>query len=234
MFKSIDYPLKNKYYKHLWFCLVLPIYLILFFIAEHIVTDTYWVSYLPIDDMIPFNEIFVIAYVFWYPFMVVMGLYLIYRNSGDFCRYMTFIAVGFISSLIFCVLFPNGQNLRPDTFPRNNIFTLILSEIYKADTNTNVLPSMHVIGSMAVIFATFNCKGLKRKKFVRFFVIFMGLLISVSTVFVKQHSILDIIVALPWAAVVYAIVYLPYNIKEHKLKKLKLKSYQPKKEKITV
>ena len=221
MFENIEYPLKHKYYKHLWFCLVLPVYLVSFWIVEHIVVDNYWVSYMPVDDMIPFNELFVIPYVFWYPFMIVTGLYLLYRNSGDFRRYTLFIAIAFLSALAFCLIFPNGQDLRPAVFPRENLLTGILGILYKADTNTNVLPSMHVLGSMAVVFAVFNSKSLKKKKLTRAVTIFLACLISFSTVFVKQHSLLDMIVAIPWGFAVYAIVYLPYNIKQHRLKKEK-------------
>jgi membrane-associated phospholipid phosphatase len=220
VFENIDYPLKNKYYKHLWFCLVLPLYLVSFWAVEHIVVDNYWVSYMPIDDLIPFNELFLIPYVFWYPFMVSMGLYLLWRRSGDFCRYMMFIGIGFLSALLFCLIFPNGQDLRPDQFPRDNILTRIIAILYSADTNTNVLPSMHVIGSLAVLFAAFNCDTLGRKKtFIRIQSVALACLISISTVFVKQHSVLDVLVAIPWGFAVYAIVYLPYNIKKHRRKK---------------
>ena len=34
--------------------------------------------------------------------------------------------------------------------------------IYASDTNTNVCPSMHVIGSFAAMFSVFDCKRLRR------------------------------------------------------------------------
>ena len=47
-----------------WYMLYIPVYLLLFFIVEQLVPSTcdYWVSYLPLDDLIPFCEYFVVFY----------------------------------------------------------------------------------------------------------------------------------------------------------------------------
>ena len=39
MRSELDYPLRNKYYKHLWFVLVVPVYLLCFWICEQLVVD---------------------------------------------------------------------------------------------------------------------------------------------------------------------------------------------------
>ncbi|MBQ8975412.1 MAG: phosphatase PAP2 family protein [Oscillospiraceae bacterium] len=207
--RDIDFPLKNGYYRHLWYVLVLPIYLICFWICEHIVVNNYWSSYLPLDDLIPFNEIFVIAYVAWYPCLIAMGIALLIRNSGDFRRYMLFIGVGFLSALAFCLIFPNGQDLRPAEFPRDNLLTRVLGMLYAADTNTNVLPSMHVIGAFAFVFPAFEAKSLRSHRWIKVLSVVMAVLICVSTVFVKQHSVLDTLAGIPWSFAKYAAVYLP-------------------------
>ena len=209
MRSELDYPLRNKYYKHLWFVLVVPVYLLCFWICEQLVVDRYWVSYLPLDDLIPFREEFVAAYVSWYPCLFAMGFYLLWRNAGDFRRYMLYILVGFLSALAFCLIFPNGQDLRPEHFPRENVFTWVLGMLYTADTNTNVLPSMHVIGSFAFVFAAFDARCLKKCRWIRPVTVVAAVLICVSTVFVKQHSVLDTLVGIPWAFATYAVVYLP-------------------------
>ena len=41
-------------YPHVWYLLIWIVYLMLFWLAEHLIVDKYWVSYLPIDDQIPF------------------------------------------------------------------------------------------------------------------------------------------------------------------------------------
>ena len=187
-----------KKWPHVKYVLVLPAYLILFAIAEKLVVSDYWVSYLPMDDSIPFCEWFIFPYVSWYLFLIVPGLILLFRDPEGFRRYMTLIGIGFSSALIFCLLFPNGQNLRPDPLPRSNFAAWLVSRIYAADTNTNVCPSMHVIGCYAVAYTAWKRLPKGRRGWL-YPAIAMSVLISVSTVFVKQHSVLDILVAIPWS-----------------------------------
>jgi len=197
---------KIKKYRHLFLIAYLPIYLAAFFLAEKYITTDYWVSYIPFDDVIPFIDWFVIFYCLWYPFMIVTGLYLLLKDIPAFERYMWFIIIGFTIGIAICILFPNGQDLRPAEFERENIFTDLVSRLYEVDTNTNVLPSMHVIGTVAVAFAVFDSKYLKNV-FVRTVTVILTVLICASTVFIKQHSILDVFAGLAISIIVWLIVY---------------------------
>ncbi len=196
----------KKDISHAWFILVLPIYLISFFTVEAIVTDNYWVSYLPIDDLIPFCEWFLIPYYLWYPFMGIMGIYLLFTDADGFRKFMSFIGLSFMTAIVIFLIFPNGQDLRPEVFPRDNILTRAIAGLYTADTNTNVLPSLHVVGSLAVPFAAQNNKKLK-KSWILAILYLIAVLISLSTVFIKQHSLLDGIVAVPYAIIFYILIY---------------------------
>lgn len=53
-------------YRHLWMLSFWILYLILYVVVEHAVTTDYWVSYLPLDDKIPFCEYFIIPYCMWH------------------------------------------------------------------------------------------------------------------------------------------------------------------------
>ena len=81
-----------------------------------------------------------------------------------------------------------------------------MQRIYAADTNTNVLPSMHVIGCAALTLACFDSEPLRRRH-LQWVMLPLGLVISMSTVFVKQHSILDVFVAIPVCVILYFIIY---------------------------
>lgn len=196
-----------KKYKHIWLLIYVPIYLVSFNLIEEIISPTsdYWVSYMPIDDIIPFNELFVIPYIFWYPFIFFTGIYLFFADSNAFRRMVWGIIIGFSTALIFYMLFPNGQNLRPAEFERDNILTQIMESIYRNDTNTNVLPSMHVIGSWVTFYAFLDCDRLRKHKLLVAAAFVISVLISLSTVFCKQHSFLDVIWGLIWSAVIYYI-----------------------------
>lgn len=198
-----DFLKKNP---HAWLALYLPIFLICFFATESIVGEDaeYWLSYLPLDDRIPFVEAFVIPYVCWYPFLILTGLYLLLFDGKQFKKYICFVAVGFTAALIFCLISPNGQALRPAVFPRENLFTAIIAGLYSVDTCTNVFPSTHVIGAVAAAIPYFYCPRLKK---LRVPAAVLAALITVSTVFIKQHSVLDILGAFAFCLPLYIFIY---------------------------
>ena len=141
----------------------------------------------------------------WYFFLVLPGIYMLFCCPAQYKRYMTYIGISFFMSMIFCLIFPNGQNLRPDIFPRDNIFTSAVKYLYTIDTNTNVCPSVHVVGAMAPVFASFDGKTALNKWRPTFIV--LCVLITMSTVFLKQHSVLDIIVSPIFIVIPYFLVY---------------------------
>lgn len=199
-----DYIRRNP---HVWLVLYVPVFLILYFTVETLVPSDgdYWVSYMPLDDHIPFAEAFVVPYCLWYPYLIATGLLLMIKDRDNFLKYMYFIMAGFTASLLFCLIVPNGQNLRPDSFERDNIFTVLLSLIYAADTNTNVFPSMHIIGCIAGTVAAFHSRCMVK---LRWPSLILALLISASTVLIKQHSFLDIIGGVAFGAVLYILIYI--------------------------
>lgn len=208
--------------KPLLYVLIFPIYLLIFFWVEKVVpTEGYWVSYLPIDDKIPFLEGFAVFYFVWYAMLGALGLHLLFFNAAGFRRYMIFIGVSFSAAMLFCLAFPNGQDLRPDleTLGRDNLFTRMMASIYRADTNTNVLPSVHVIGAFAVLFGAWHDPAVRRLRWAIPVTAVLTVLVSLSTVFVKQHSLLDVIVAIPYCFLCYFFIYrLPSLIRAKKKK----------------
>ena len=206
-----------KRYSYLLLCLYVPLYLLMFHWLELFVPSSahYWVSYCYFDDLIPFDEHFVLFYYMWYPFLVFLGLFLIFKDSQSFKRYMYFIAIGFTFSIIVCLLFPNGQNLRPTIFADDNFMVDMVKALYRVDTNTNVIPSVHVIGAFAGMFGVLTTKKIK-SQWIRISSIFLGIMIIISTVFIKQHSVLDIIAGVIVSAILYYIVYIVIRNKMQK------------------
>ena len=115
--------------------------------------------------------------------------------------------IGMTIFIIVSYVYPNGLELRPDTFTRDNIFIQLTRMIYSMDTPTNVLPSIHVFNSMAVYFAVKNSPYLKEKKVIRGAAFFMTTSIILSTMFLKQHSVFDVVTGMITAAGMYMIVY---------------------------
>lgn len=216
-----------KTHRHIWWVLYFVIYLAAFFLVEKIVpTEGYHVMYHPFDDKIPFCEYFNVFYYIWYLFLAGTALYLIFYDGPAFRRYMWFLILGFSFTLIINVIYPNGQDLRPElsSLGRENLFTKLVGMIYASDTNTNVCPSMHVIGSFAAMFAVFDCKKLRKTIAAPIVAVLLAGLVSASTVLVKQHSVVDVFWGVIASAVLFVIVYVLLRKKADLLEKRNEKS----------
>lgn len=202
-----------KKYGHVLLIMYVPVYLIGFFLMERWVPETadYWVSYCFLDDLIPFNEWFIIPYCLWYPLLFAAGFWLLLRDVQGFKLYMYCMIVGFTASIIFCLIFPNGQDLRPEVFPRENLLTDMVALIYAADTNTNVLPSVHAEGAIFAAMGICTTKSVK-SMLVKVAAVVIAGVICMSTCFVKQHSALDVAAAVVLCLIIYSIVRINMKI----------------------
>lgn len=151
-----------KTHPHAWWGAYLPVYLAMFFTIEHFITDNYWATQTVLDTYIPFCEWFIFPYVSWSPLLVVLGIYLILKDAEGFRRYMWFIMVTFTTAVVFCILVPNGQDLRPAVMAHHNAATWLVEYTYSIDTNTNVFPSVHILGCMAAVAAVWHTPGLRK------------------------------------------------------------------------
>ncbi len=194
--------------KNLRYTLWIPIYMATFFLLERLLPASIcWNTEMPIDRAIPFCEWFVIPYGFWFLFQILAGICTFRRDGAAFRRYMCFMAITFFSSVLIWVLVPNAQNLRPHVFPRDNLLTDIVAMVYRVDTNTNVFPSVHVVGSIGAALALMDCRNLRHPRAVRFLSVVTAVAICLSTVLIKQHSLLDMLGGLALSAVAAAPVY---------------------------
>lgn len=126
--------------------------------------------------------------------------------------------------LTISTLFPNGHHLRPAVLPRDNIFTMMVSHLYKADTPTNLWPSIHVYNSLGAHFAIMKNNKLSGKRPVRVLSLLLCISIILSTMFIKQHSVFDVVTAFIMAAVMYGIVYKYDILTMHRLKAIRKKA----------
>ena len=206
-----------KKYNHAWVFLYLLIYLPWFHYLETRTNVHYYIIHSPLDDYIPFLEIFIVPYLLWFLFVAITALYFFFTNKQDFYRLASFLIAGMTAFLVICTVFPNGLNLRPTTFTRDNIFTDLVKMLYKADTSTNVLPSIHVYNSLGVSIAIAHSDKLKKHPRICIGAYVLTVLIILSTMFLKQHSVTDVTAGLVMAMVVYPLVYVTERSKAPKL-----------------
>ena len=91
--------------------------------------------------------------------------------------------------------------------PRDNFLTRWIAGLYTIDTNTNVFPSVHVVGSMGAAWAVWDCRRLRSHHVLRWAVAVLAILICLSTLFIKQHACLDVFGGLVLSLAVGLLVY---------------------------
>jgi len=93
------------------------------------------------------------------------------------------------------IIFPSRQDLRPVMFERDNFLTRCVEFLYAFDTNTGVCPSLHVAYSLGI--ASVWLREKTASKPWKVFVLVAVILICLSTMFIKQHSAVDVLAAIP-------------------------------------
>ena len=201
---------KDAKYRHVYLLLFWPLYGIAFAAVE-LWEDRDWTAvYWPgVDDMIPFCEYFVIPYIFWFVFLGGMVAFTLLFDREAFRKMMYFIIITYTVTIIIYLIWPTEQHLRPNiaTFGRDNFLTRFMQGFYDYDTHTNVCPSIHVLGSVAVLFGSWHCKYFRRSVSWQIFFWVWTVLISISTVFLKQHSAIDIPTALALSVIAYPFAF---------------------------
>lgn len=194
-------------YNHLFLLVFWPLFGIAFaWLEQYYPVSNYINVVSPLDGFIPFCEWFVIPYVFWFAYIIGMHVYTLLFDISVFRKMMWFFIITYTATLVIYLIFPTCQNLRPKSFERDNFLIRFMTDYYAMDTHTNVCPSLHVVGSLAVMFTSWHTKGME-KRWIKILISVMAILISVSTVFVKQHSVIDILVALPICFITYFAVF---------------------------
>lgn len=195
-------------YKHaIPLCIYAAIYLIWFTYLEKTVKRPANLIHMKLDDSIPFCEIFIIPYFLWFAYVAVTVVYFFFKDKPGYYRICTFLFTGMTVFLVISTLWPNGHHLRPGIMPRDNIFTSLTAHLYRVDTPTNLWPSIHVYNSLGAHFAVLKSPKLRKKPVICAGSLVLCVSIILSTMFIKQHSVFDVLTALTMGAVMYIAVY---------------------------
>lgn len=185
--------------------LYMPIYFIWFHWLQEREVPHDWI-YSPLDRVIPFCSWFVIPYLLWFLFIAATVIYF-FRAPEECLQLCTFLYVGMTVCLMIYTLFPNGQLLRP-VFPEDNsLLTRIVFLIYQIDPSINVCPSIHVFNTLGALDAIFRTNLFKEKPLVRSGAAVLSLLIILSTMFLKQHSVIDVAMGILLALIMDTLIY---------------------------
>lgn len=170
------------------------VYFIIFSILEATVKPKFIIHSF-IDDYIPFCEYFIVPYLLWFFYVPGVLFFLVYNDRNAFWHMVKMMFVGNMICLAIYALFPNG--VHPKHFVRpDNIFTHLVNMLYHTDTPTNVCPSIHVLDTLSAHIALSRSRIVRNMPRVRLISFVFFIFVCISTVTLKQHSIIDVFASL--------------------------------------
>ncbi len=198
--------LRDPRFSHLLLLLGWVFYFSMYFLTENLIpAERCHPIHCFLDDWIPFSEFFALFYVFWYLLVAGSLLYFSLYDVDSFKKLQIFIIITQVLAMACYILYPSRQDLRPEVFPRHNALTQMLAFLYAFDTNTGVCPSLHVAYSLGILSVFWKYRGSSRLW--KGVLLWLVLMICMAVCFVKQHSVLDVLAALPVCLAAEAAVY---------------------------
>jgi len=162
----------------------------------------FWKPSHPWDARIPFRPGWIWIYLSYFPICFLPITFKeIWKDIGLFRRTALGFIIQFAAALTIFWIAPS-QMERPD-FQPNGLSEQALDWFYKIDAGFNVFPSLHVanVAYIACLARHF------RKKVLSMGVFIMCVLISMSTLFVKQHYLFDLPAGFLIGCLGYAIAF---------------------------
>ena len=209
MFGKIkDYIKQNK---HSFILLYWPVHGIWYLILQAVTMgrDPFAIV-TELDRQIPFNEWFVIPYALWYLQIAAVSLYLFLRNKEGFTRLYVYMFGGMFFCMLLCTVLPMYfDRTGVELYPRDNLLTEAVKLLQGFDAPTTILPSMHVYVTLGLHIAICKDSAGIESRLLRLASLTFSLSVCLATVFIKQHSVLDVAAAIPLCLVMYFVAYRP-------------------------
>lgn len=189
----------------IWFmAFYLVFYLSVFHWLEvNITVPEVWV-HCRLDDLIPFCKYAVIPYLAWFVWIPFTLFYLLWKAPrADFWRLCLPLFAGMTIALAVYVVVPNGLDLRPYRVYGSDFFARTVRQLYATDTATNVCPSIHVFNSVTLMMAYYRSRIFDEpcRRWMRPAAAVLCVSIIASTVLLKQHSCIDVVLGILLALV---------------------------------
>ncbi|OVE81330.1 hypothetical protein BVY03_03860 [bacterium K02(2017)] len=141
---------------------------------------------LPFESKIPFIPFF--AFIYLTIYILPSWLFLTTNQKGRLFKIFRVFILALLIHLIFFITIPISYPLRPEIIPNTMWYHLLLSIMYQMDAPINTFPSMHVSFSFLSYFFIRRYEPQKAQ-----FVLLAAIAIALSTVFIKQHFIMDVV-----------------------------------------
>lgn len=183
----------------------------LIFLLENVIIKGKFNMHSKMDDIIPFVPIFVIPYFMWYIFIVLEEVYFLLKSKEDLRKTTLSINLCMITAMIIYILFPNYQSLRPVAY-ESDFFSQWVRLLQMSDSSSSVCPSLHVAVAISLYLGVINSSCFIKQPGIKLATLILTFLICISTVLIKQHSVIDVAAGMLLSISVYIYVY---KIKEN-------------------
>ena len=161
---------------------------------------------LPWDAKIPLIKEFLLIYHISYPFMYFNLFLFLILYKDVFVKGALSIALGNVLAFFTFFLYQT-EVPRPDVLG-NDLFSRMLRITYENDMPYNGFPSLYILTTTIIITAILSSKSNKGYKI---FSTVLCILIFLSTLFVKQYTLLDVVGGMVYGSVSY--IFVSYVIK---------------------
>ncbi|MHB8061586.1 MAG: phosphatase PAP2 family protein [Ruminiclostridium sp.] len=177
---------RSGYLYRILFIILVPMAQCIYFFLNLTTTGAYDITIF-LDKFIPFNEWFIVPYVFWYLYTFGALLVLAYFDSKTYFKLLFSILIGMLICFVVYYLFPTTVP-RTEVILPNNILKKAVLMIYQNDRPYNCFPSIHMLDTLLI---TMFLIKYNKSLIIKISSAFICVAIYMSTLFIKQHSILD-------------------------------------------
>jgi len=175
--------------------------MLIYFAIQSFVTVSGYNLLTDFDKFIPFNSHFIWIYHTFLPVILVTLIFMLKKKELFFSAIFSLLIATIILS-IFYIFFPSFYPR--DNFVDNSTFSGFLVEITrKIDGAQNTFPSSHVTFSWLMVFFIGLSACAKKNKWIYIGYFIWALLISISTLTIKQHYIIDVFSGIGLALLCY-------------------------------
>ncbi|MDO5416660.1 MAG: serine/threonine protein phosphatase [Lachnospiraceae bacterium] len=187
------------------YCLVglyLFVFLIGFFLLERFAPEPRYILHSVIDDWIPFCEWFVIPYFLWYAWVPVFLIFFMVTDKEAYLKLCFILFTGATLCLVIYAVWPNGLELRRE-IEADNFCADVVRFVRSIDPACNVCPSIHVSSTAAIHLVIRRSKAFRDSRRMKGLSWAVTIAICISTLFIKQHSVIDVF----WGWVLSYVLY---------------------------
>lgn len=178
---------------------LLLIQIILYFGCEKFQKEPHDVE-MPIDKKIPVIPLFSLIYILWFPLIALYPVHLGLHSAVDWRICVTAWIIDIIVSIAVYMIYPTTFT-RPDNVGELRCGWMLKVLYFSSYKGVNCMPSMHCSLSFLILLSACLCTGMP----VGFRIIYIAVAagIIISTLYTKQHVVIDAVTGVILGAACY-------------------------------